>query len=458
MEGIISLYNYIMTFLVAILFVVTTALVFIIFTHLHGQRHVKQFWTEKNIEDLIYWMRYLQKWTHSTTLELIWTIIPTIILIAIAIPSFILLYSLDEIVDTQCVVKIIAYQWYWKYEYPVLDPISNDIFSFSYLSYMVPLADLTEEDNLRLLEVDTPLVLPTNVNSKLVITSKDVIHSFAVPALGIKMDAVPGRLNQVTAHIFKSGVYYGQCSELCGVNHAFMPIVINAVDFTTFENFLKEGMEISNKKFMVPYKGNSFNTPVAYYMDGLITVVKLENPEKTEEFFVTNQFFWDELVSRLLLTAMVSSNYGIDGPEVKSFLLMLVDNIILLENCAKELLPEGSPALKLNYGTYPSFVWTALIIPPFVELQGISEEILANFSNKVSENLTNAKESLSSTELPNLATEPLSEPELKLSDLSDELIMQLIDFSSFELDEEATEKLRQDVRALLASKSKADND
>lgn len=238
MEGIVSLYNYIMTYLVGILFVVTTALVFIITIHLHGQRHVIQFKNEKNINDLIFWMRYLQKWTHSTTLELVWTIIPTIILIAIAVPSFILLYSLDEIVDTQCVVKIIAYQWYWKYEYPVMVPLLDEVFSFSYLSYMLPLQDLTAEDNLRLLEVDTPLVLPTNVNSKLVITSKDVIHSFAVPALGIKMDAVPGRLNQVTVHIFKSGIYYGQCSELCGVNHAFMPIVINAIDFSTFEIFL----------------------------------------------------------------------------------------------------------------------------------------------------------------------------------------------------------------------------
>jgi len=238
MEGIISLYNYIMIFLVGILFVVTTALIFIINTHLHGNRHVAQSKVEKNINDLIEWQRYLQKWTHSTTLELVWTIIPTIILIAIAVPSFILLYSLDEIVDTQCVVKVIAYQWYWKYEYPVLNPADDEVYSFSYLSYMLPLEDLTEENNLRLLEVDTPLVLPTNVNSKLVITSKDVIHSFAIPALGLKMDAVPGRLNQITVHIFKSGIYYGQCSELCGVNHAFMPIVINAINFETFESFL----------------------------------------------------------------------------------------------------------------------------------------------------------------------------------------------------------------------------
>ena len=253
MEGIISLYNYIMIYLVGILFVVTTALVYIIFVHLHGKRHINQFQNEKDLEELIYWMRYLQKWTHSTILELVWTIIPTIILIAIAIPSFILLYSLDEIVDTQCVVKVIAYQWYWKYEYPVIEPFTQDVLSFTYSSYMTPFSDLTEEDNLRLLEVDTPLVLPINVNSKLISTSKDVIHSFAVPALGIKMDAVPGRLNQVTIHIFKSGIFYGQCSELCGVNHAFMPIVINAVNFSTFENFLRESIEITTSKYIVPF-------------------------------------------------------------------------------------------------------------------------------------------------------------------------------------------------------------
>lgn len=238
MEGITALYNYIMSFLTGILCVVTTALVIIIFVHLDGQRHINQFKNEKNLELLINWMKYLQKWTHSTMLELVWTIIPTIILIAIAIPSFILLYSLDEIVDTQAVIKIIGYQWYWKYEYPVYNPYLEKVEYFSYLSYMTPIEDLNEENNLRLLSVDMPLILPTNVNVKLIITAKDVIHSFAVPALGIKMDAVPGRLNQVTVHIYKPGIYYGQCSELCGVNHAFMPIEVYAIDFNSFERFL----------------------------------------------------------------------------------------------------------------------------------------------------------------------------------------------------------------------------
>lgn len=247
MEGITALYNYIMSFLTGILCVVTSALVIIIFFHLHGRRHIYQYKMEKNLDLLIEWLKYIQKWTHSTTLELVWTIIPTTILIAIAIPSFILLYSLDEIVDTQTVIKVIAFQWYWKYEYPVISPYSEDTVNFSYLSYMIATEDLTEENSLRLLEVDMPLVVPINVNVKFIITSKDVIHSFAIPALGIKMDAVPGRLNQVTVHIYKPGIYFGQCSELCGVNHAFMPIALHAVDFNTFEAFLLKGVELTEK-------------------------------------------------------------------------------------------------------------------------------------------------------------------------------------------------------------------
>jgi len=257
MEGITALYNYIMSFLVGILCVVTTALVLIIVIHLHGQRHIKQYKSEKDLYLLVNWLHFVQRWTHSTILELIWTIIPTLILIAIAIPSFILLYSLDEIVDTQTIVKITAFQWYWKYEYPVIDIQTNDIFNFSYLSYMLPLEDLTEEESLRLLEVDMPIIVPTNVNIKLIITAKDVIHSFAIPALGVKMDAVPGRLNQVTLHIFKPGIYYGQCSELCGVNHAFMPIALHAIDFNTFNNFLTDAIEIITGKYSRTYPYSS---------------------------------------------------------------------------------------------------------------------------------------------------------------------------------------------------------
>jgi cytochrome c oxidase subunit 2 len=265
----------------------------IITSHTNAERYITQI-TEKEEEEeedifeLVDWMRYLQKWTHSTNLELVWTVIPTILLIAIAVPSFILLYSLDEIVDTQSVVRIIAYQWYWKYEYPSFDLLSDDVLSFSYLSYMLPLDDLTEENNLRLLEVDSPLILPTNVNCKLIITSKDVIHSFAVPSLGIKMDAVPGRLNQVTAHIFKPGVYYGQCSELCGVNHAFMPIVINAVHFSTFESFLYAAT--TGTTFELPEFPNEPETPDD----------EPETPGKNLDVFFKRQRTFDSTIYALL--------------------------------------------------------------------------------------------------------------------------------------------------------------
>ena len=241
MEGIVDLYNYICIYLVGILFFVSTLLYLVIKGHTDGSRHINQYIAESK-EDFTAWMRFVKNWTHSTSLELIWTIIPTIILIAIAVPSFILLYALDEIVDCQCIVKIVGYQWYWKYEYPVNfltnDSIEEDVINVSVLSYMRPLEDLTEYSPLRLLEVDMPLVLPHSVNVKLIITAKDVLHSFAVPALGIKMDAVPGRLNQVTVFIFQPGVYYGQCSELCGVNHGYMPIVIHAISFDLYEEFL----------------------------------------------------------------------------------------------------------------------------------------------------------------------------------------------------------------------------
>ena len=348
MEGIVSLYNYIMTYLVGILFVVTTALIFIIYTHMHGYRHIKQIKEEKDLIELVNWMRFLQKWTHSTTLELVWTIIPTIILIAIAIPSFILLYSLDEIVDTQCIVKIIAYQWYWKYEYPVLDPLTQDILSFSYLSYMLPLDDLNETNNLRLLEVDTPLVLPINVNTKLVITSKDVIHSFAVPALGVKMDAVPGRLNQVTVHIFKPGTYYGQCSELCGVNHAFMPIVINAVHFTSYEIFLVNGIEKLTNNVIAPFQSSeSAIKALELYSNFLKAMVDLK-PIQVYEIFYDVMPQRNEIVKRAYLLVSVLSS---QTPEINAEGVDLTKaKIISVNKKIREIILQESDLLWKNYG------------------------------------------------------------------------------------------------------------
>lgn len=173
--------------------------------------------------------------THGTFLEIVWTILPVFILIAIAIPSFALLYSIDELVDPSLTIKVTGHQWYWSYEYTDYE---ND--KIMYDSYMIPEEDLQEGD-LRLLEVDKKLWLPVYTHIRILITAVDVLHSWAIPAFGVKMDAVPGRLNQVSLFIKREGIFYGQCSELCGVNHGFMPIVAKVVSielFNIWANFM----------------------------------------------------------------------------------------------------------------------------------------------------------------------------------------------------------------------------
>lgn len=163
---------------------------------------------------------------HGTNLEIIWTILPGIILILIAIPSFKLLYLIDEIGNVEMTIKVIGKQWYWTYEY-------SDYEIEPFDSYMIPTTDLTK-GQLRLLEVDERLILPTHKKIRFIITGGDVIHSFSIPALGIKMDAIPGRLNSISTIIEKEGIYYGNCSELCGTNHYGMPIVIEAKEVDKF--------------------------------------------------------------------------------------------------------------------------------------------------------------------------------------------------------------------------------
>jgi cytochrome c oxidase subunit 2 len=186
------------------------------------------------------WLAYLinhkqYRITHDLNLEIIWTLIPTVILIFIAIPSFALLYSMDELLDPSITIKVIGHQWYWSYEYTDFRPLCNQTIKFD--SYMVPDADLAFGD-LRLLKTDCPLILPKETNIRFLITATDVLHSWAVPSFGIKMDAVPGRLNQTSTYIMENGRYYGQCSELCGVNHAFMPIEICVIDPKDYYNWV----------------------------------------------------------------------------------------------------------------------------------------------------------------------------------------------------------------------------
>nr|QTT61279.1 cytochrome c oxidase subunit II [Tritia grana] len=168
-------------------------------------------------------------------IETIWTIIPAFILIFLALPSLRLLYLLDEIGDCSLTVKSIGHQWYWSYEY-------SDYSNIEFDSYMIPTNEL-EPGDFRLLEVDHRVVLPTQTDLRVLVTSADVIHSWTVPSLGVKVDAIPGRLNQLGFFIKYPGVFYGQCSEICGANHSFMPIVVEAVPL---KNFLEWAINVSD--------------------------------------------------------------------------------------------------------------------------------------------------------------------------------------------------------------------
>jgi cytochrome c oxidase subunit 2 len=165
--------------------------------------------------------------THHTLLEITWTALPVLILVVIAIPSFKLLYFMDRVHEPEMTIKAIGHQWYWSYEYP-------DDGNFAFDAYMVDEADL-QEGQLRLLTTDNALVLPVDTDIRVLITATDVLHSWAVPAFGVKTDAVPGRVNETWVRIEEPGMYYGQCSELCGDFHGFMPIMVRAVGKEEFE-------------------------------------------------------------------------------------------------------------------------------------------------------------------------------------------------------------------------------
>lgn len=175
------------------------------------------------------------KTTHNTLVEVLWTVIPIIILVGIAIPSFRLLYFADRTEEAEMTVKIIGHQWYWSYEYP-----DNGEFTFDAL--MVPDEEI-QGDQLRQLETDTEVVLPIETNVRLLMTADDVIHSWTIPAFAVKLDAVPGRVNETWTRILHEGVYYGQCSELCGVGHGYMPIKVRAVSKEAFAAWVTEAQE-----------------------------------------------------------------------------------------------------------------------------------------------------------------------------------------------------------------------
>ena len=189
------------------------------------------------------------KRTHNVTVEILWTLIPCLILIVMAVPSFKILYKQDTIPKADVTVKAIGYQWYWGYEYPD----ENIIFE----SYMIEDKDL-KPDQPRLLAVDNEVVVPVDKVVKVLITANDVLHAWALPSFGVKRDAVPGRINETWFKAEKVGTYYGQCSELCGIKHAFMPITVRVVTedeyqewlFEAKEKFAKEEIQNNNLKLV----------------------------------------------------------------------------------------------------------------------------------------------------------------------------------------------------------------
>lgn len=250
MEGIVDLHNHIFGYLIFVFFLVLWIFLTTLF-----------FWWWTPVFSFSKFREYIlnsRQIVHNTILETIWTIIPSFILISIGIPSFALLYAMDEVINPVFTVKVTGHQWYWSYEYTspyeVTDIIKEEfqkgnvtLFDESLLvtlrelsgkkisfdSYMKNEDELLEGEP-RLLTTTEPLVLPINVQIRLLITSADVIHSFAVPSLGLKVDAIPGRLNQAIIFIKAPGIYRGQCSEICGVNHGFMPIEIKALEIDQF--------------------------------------------------------------------------------------------------------------------------------------------------------------------------------------------------------------------------------
>ncbi|MBP7336815.1 cytochrome c oxidase subunit II [Niveispirillum sp.] len=182
--------------------------------------------------------------THHTWLEVAWTGIPVIILLLIAIPSFRVLYFMDKAPNPELTVKITGHQWYWSFEYP-------DHEGLAFESRMIPENEI-QPGQLRLLEVDQRIIVPVGVDVRVLVTGADVIHSFAIPALGVKKDAMPGRLNETWFNVTREGVYYGQCSEICGTGHGYMPIAVEAVSKERFQEWLGQQKQAFNSNGSAP--------------------------------------------------------------------------------------------------------------------------------------------------------------------------------------------------------------
>lgn len=227
MEGMIYFNNYLIFFLIFIGYVVMWLLA-----------HVMSAFDQKVQSSS-------KPFNHASVLEFIWTIIPAVLLIYIAVPSFSLLYSIDELIKPDMTIKVIGHQWYWSYEYSDQCLTGDTDTSISFDSYILEPKEVrvSKEEGkrpcyFRLLNVDNNLVIPASTHIRLLITSADVLHSWCVPSFGIKLDACPGRLSQTSLFVKREGLFFGQCSEICGVNHGFMPIAVEVISRNVFKDSL----------------------------------------------------------------------------------------------------------------------------------------------------------------------------------------------------------------------------
>ncbi|MBC8302497.1 MAG: cytochrome c oxidase subunit II [Pelagibacterales bacterium] len=226
MEGIVNFHNHLMVVLCFIA-------VFVGWLMINSVKYYSEFEISKHTQ-----------FTHSKELEIVWTTVPALILLFLATPSFTLLYSMDEIVDPELTLKIIGHQWYWGYEMSEYNTCFGDV-NIQYNCYMMLLDGLPNDSKgyFRLLETNRRVLLPTDTHLRLLVSAADVLHSWTVPSFGVKVDACPGRLNQLNLYIKRAGLFFGQCSEICGVNHGFMPISVLGVSSLKFNSFILNRIE-----------------------------------------------------------------------------------------------------------------------------------------------------------------------------------------------------------------------
>ena len=189
--------------------------------------------------------KFSSKFVHSTALEIVWTSIPALILLILATPSFTLLYAMDEIAEPELSLKVLGHQWFWSYEISDFNSCQKNEQNLKFVCYMMVLEGLPKNKlgYFRLLETNKRVILPTNTHLRVLVSAVDVLHSWAVPSFGLKVDACPGRLNQVNLFVKRIGVFFGQCSEICGVNHGFMPIVVITLPTLQFHNYILTKLE-----------------------------------------------------------------------------------------------------------------------------------------------------------------------------------------------------------------------